>query len=84
MKASLARSPYVDQTQSMNLFMANPDYKRLGSAYIWAWKNEFKTVQYYLRTKPSTDAIKFTVDPKLTKMNKNLKQEDNNCENCSA
>ena len=89
LEAALARSPYVDQTQSMNLFMAKPDYQRLGSSHMWAWKHELKTGQYYLRTKPSTDAIKFTIDPRLinenNKQNNEVKNEDNNgCENCSA
>lgn len=87
LEAALARSPYVDQTQSMNLFMANPDYQRLGSSHIWAWKKGLKTGQYYLRTKPATDAIKFTIDPRLAKgkqTNEIKNIEENVCENCSA
>ena len=84
LEAALARSPYVDQTQSMNIFMANPDYKRLGSSHFWAWKNGLKTGQYYLRTKPATDAIKFTIDPKLIKANKTQIVEEEECVNCSA
>jgi ribonucleoside-diphosphate reductase alpha subunit len=68
LKGAVARGPFVDQTQSMNIFMAEPDYQRLGSSHFWAWKNGLKTGMYYLRTKPSADAIKFTVDPKLAKM----------------
>jgi ribonucleoside-diphosphate reductase alpha chain len=82
LKAALARSPYVDQTQSMNLFMAEPDYQRLGSSHMWAWKNGLKTGQYYLRTKPAADAIKFTIDPNLIKQTKNNMHTD--CETCSA
>ncbi len=67
LKGAKARGPFVDQTQSMNIFMAEPDYQRLGSSHFWGWKNGLKTGMYYLRTKPSTDAIKFTIDPKLTK-----------------
>lgn len=66
LKGAVARGPFVDQTQSMNIFMAEPDYQRLGSCHFWAWKNGLKTGMYYLRTKPAADAIKFTVDPKLT------------------
>jgi ribonucleoside-diphosphate reductase subunit M1 len=51
----------------MNIFMSEPDYQRLGSSHFWAWKNGLKTGMYYLRSKPSTDAIKFTIDPKLVK-----------------
>lgn len=82
LKAALARSPYVDQMQSMNLFMGEPDFQRLGSSHMWAWKNGLKTGQYYLRTKPAADAIKFTIDPKLIKQVK--KQEDKECTTCSA
>jgi len=82
LKAALARSPYVDQMQSMNLFMGEPDFQRLGSSHIWAWKNGLKTGQYYLRTKPAADSIKFTIDPKLMKEVKN--QEDKECTTCSA
>ena len=69
----------------MNLFMAKPDYQRLGSSHIWAWKKGLKTGQYYLRTKPATDAIKFTIDPRLAKTSvKQTNDENSVCENCSA
>ena len=83
LKNAVARGPFVDQTQSMNIFMAEPDYQRLGSCHFWAWKNGLKTGMYYLRTKPSADAIKFTVDPKF--INNKPKNNDNEgCLNCSA
>ena len=62
-----ARGPFVDQTQSMNIFMDVPDYKKLNSCHMWAWKNGLKTGMYYLRTNPAEDAIKVTVDPMLMK-----------------
>ena len=67
LKAALARAPFVDQTQSMNIYMAQPDFQRLSSSHFWAWKNGLKTGMYYLRSKPSSDAIKFTIDPSLLK-----------------
>jgi ribonucleoside-diphosphate reductase alpha subunit len=82
LKGAVARGPYVDQTQSMNIFMAEPDYQRLGSCHFWAWKNGLKTGIYYLRTKPSVDAIKFTIDPNLVKQVNN--QQEVGCETCSA
>ncbi len=83
LKGAAARGPYVDQTQSMNIFMAEPDYQRLGSAHFWGWKNGLKTGMYYLRTKPSADAIKFTVDPTLTNtINKVI--SDNKIESCDT
>lgn len=81
LKGALARGPYVDQTQSMNIFMGEPDYQRLASSHFWAWKNGLKTGMYYLRTKPATDAIKFTIDPQLIKK---MKEENMTCETCSA
>ena len=81
LKAAEARGPFVDQTQSMNIFMGEPDFQRLGSSHFWGWKHGLKTGMYYLRTKPSMDAIKFTIDPKL------IRKETSNiddCLNCSA
>ena len=81
LKGAAARGPFVDQSQSMNIFMAQPDYNRLGSSHFWAWKAGLKTGMYYLRTKAASDAIKFTIDPKLIKDTKITYAE---CETCSA
>ena len=61
------RGVFVDQMQSMNLFMANPNYKRLTSMHFYAWKNHLKTGMYYLRSKSSYAAGKFSIDPELEK-----------------
>jgi len=85
LKAAGARGAFVDQTQSMNIFMSEPDYQRLGSSHFWAWRNGLKTGMYYLRSKPSVDAIKFTLDPNLIK--KPVEEEitcDITCGSCSA
>jgi ribonucleotide reductase alpha subunit len=82
LRGATARGPFVDQTQSMNIFMAEPDYQRLTSSHFWGWKHGLKTGMYYLRSKPSADAIKFTIDPKLLKAIKTETFEG--CENCSA
>ena len=60
---SVERGPFIDQSQSMNLFFAVPNYDKLGSAHIFGWKNKLKTGMYYLRTQPATDPIKFGIDP---------------------
>ena len=78
LKHAKARAPFVDQTQSMNIFMAVPDYKKLNSCHMWSWKNGLKTGMYYLRTKAAKGAIKFTVDPSLQNTN------EEPCESCSA
>ena len=83
LKNAVARGPYVDQTQSMNIFMAVPDSQKLYSSHFWAWKNGLKTGIYYLRSKPSSEATKFTVDPNTIKKMQ-LLSSDNSCESCSA
>ena len=58
----LARGPYVDQSQSMNLFFANPNYSSLYSALFYGWKHGIKTGCYYLRSKPAVEAIKYAIN----------------------
>ncbi|OIR57367.1 MAG: ribonucleoside-diphosphate reductase large chain, partial [Amphiamblys sp. WSBS2006] len=62
-----ARSPYIDQSQSLNLYMAAPTYTRLTSMHFYAWKLGLKTGLYYLRTMPGSEAVKFTVDKSIVK-----------------
>ncbi|CAO0789587.1 unnamed protein product [Mucor circinelloides] len=56
------RGAFIDQSQSMNLFIGKPNLGRLTSMHFYAWKKGLKTGQYYLRIRPAVDAIKFTVD----------------------
>ena len=62
------RGAYVCQSQSMNLFMADPDFKKITSMHFYSWKNQLKTGLYYLRTKPRAKQQKFTIDPSLLKL----------------
>lgn len=55
------RGLFIDQSQSLNLFVENPNMGKLTSMHFHAWKRGLKTGMYYLRTKAATDAIKFTV-----------------------
>ena len=55
------RGAYICQSQSMNLFMENPNYGKLSSMHFYAWQKGLKTGMYYLRSKAATDPIKFTV-----------------------
>ncbi len=84
LKHARARAPFVDQTQSMNIFMAVPDYNKLLNCHMWAWKNGLKTGMYYLRTKPAEGAMKVTVDPKLQKQINDANISLAACESCSA
>lgn len=59
------RGVYVDQSQSLNAFIPQPDYAKLTSMHFHSWRRGLKTGMYYLRTKPAARAIQFTVD-KLT------------------
>ena len=60
-----ARGAFIDQSQSLNLFVADPNYAKLTSMHFYAWKAGLKTGCYYLRTKTPVMAQKFTVDPRL-------------------
>jgi len=55
-----ARGAFIDQSQSLNLFMANPNIGQLSSMYMYAWKCGLKTT-YYLRSRPATQITKTTV-----------------------
>ena len=55
------RGYFIDQSQSLNLFMENASYAKLTSMHFYAWKSGLKTGMYYLRTKSAVDAIKFTL-----------------------
>jgi ribonucleoside-diphosphate reductase alpha chain len=56
------RGAYICQSQSLNLFIAEPNFAKLTSMHFYAWERGLKTGMYYLRTKPAANAIKFTVD----------------------
>src|SRR5690606_3675545 len=56
------RGYFIDQSQSLNLFMENANMAKLTSMHFYAWKSGLKTGMYYLRTKSAVDAIKFTLN----------------------
>ena len=57
------RGKYICQSQSLNLFMAAPDTNKMSSMHMYAWRKGLKTGLYYLRTRPSSKALQFTVKP---------------------
>ena len=59
---SRQRGYFIDQSQSLNLFMQDANYAKLTSMHFYAWKSGLKTGMYYLRTKAAVDAIKFTLN----------------------
>lgn len=59
---AIGRGPYICQSQSLNVYMEQPNYQKITSMHFYGWKNGLKTGQYYLRTKAAADAIQFTVN----------------------
>jgi len=55
------RGAFVDQSQSMNIFIDKPTYAKLSSMHLYGWKKGLKTGSYYIRSKPSKDAVKFSI-----------------------
>ena len=68
------RAPFICQSQSLNLFLAEPTYAKISSMHMYAWKKGLKTGCYYLRTKAASSTQKFTVEPPAS----------NNCLTCSS
>ncbi|XP_045494966.1 ribonucleoside-diphosphate reductase large subunit [Colias croceus] len=62
------RGAFIDQSQSFNIHVADPNYGKLTSIHFYAWKMGLKTGMYYLRTKPAANAIQFTVDKSKVKV----------------
>ncbi len=58
------RGAFVCQSQSMNLFVENPNFAKLSSMHFYAWQKGLKTGMYYLRSKSAVDPIKFTLSQK--------------------
>lgn len=57
------RAPFICQSQSLNLFVADPSFSKISSMHMYAWKKGLKTGCYYLRTKARAKAQQFTVEP---------------------
>ena len=57
------RGRYIDQSQSMNLFMESPTMSKLSSMHMYAWKSGLKTGMYYLRSKAKARPIQFSLEP---------------------
>ncbi len=77
LKQAIERGPFIDQSQSMNIFMGVNDYKRLSSSHFYGWRNGLKTGMYYLRTKAAVNPIKFGMDIKEIERLKNISETQN-------
>lgn len=62
LKMAADRGAFIDQSQSLNVHIAEPNYGKLSSMHFYGWKLGLKTGMYYLRTKAAANAIQFTVD----------------------
>ena len=70
------RGYFIDQSQSLNLFMKDPDFAKLTSMHFYAWKSGLKTGMYYLRTKSAVNAIQFTISKKQEDEDKPMTAEE--------
>jgi len=61
------RGQFICQSQSLNLFMDKPNFKKLSSMHFYSWRKGLKTGIYYLRTKPVAQAQQFTIEPEKKK-----------------
>jgi ribonucleotide reductase alpha subunit len=89
-----ARGAFICQSQSLNLFVADPNYAKLTSMHFYGWKRGLKTGLYYLRTRAPVMAQKFTIDPDLQKaaaksemersLKKNMSSDTEECLMCGS
>ena len=76
------RGAFVCQSQSLNLWLEDPNYKALTSMHFYAWEKGLKTGIYYLRRRGRHQAQQFTIEPEKGKLN--IPAEEDICEMCSA
>ena len=79
------RGAFICQSQSLNLWVEDPNYNGLTSMHFYAWQKGLKTGIYYLRRRGRHEAQQFTVEPEKHLKNEEIEyQEDEPCESCSA
>ncbi len=94
-RKSADRGPYIDQTQSLNLFIADPSFQNMTDVLFYGWKKGLKTGMYYLRSKPKSAGTNFGLDKETEKQLKNegkvcmwrpgmSQKEKEECMSCSA
>lgn len=79
---AIDRGPFIDQSQSLNLFVNPPQQKIIHSIHMYGWKNGLKTGSYYIRTKSALENQNFSTEVSKEKNNKESKFK--NCVMCSA
>jgi ribonucleoside-diphosphate reductase alpha chain len=82
------RGAFIDQSQSLNLFIAKPTLSKLSSMHLYSWKKGSKNGIYYLRSKPATEAIKFSIIQEVSQkleIKSEIKSEDSDqCISCGS
>ena len=82
---SADRGQYICQTQSLNIFMEEPDFQKLSSMHFYGHSKGLKTGSYYLRTRPKAKTQQFTIDPDFAKKKRRCADENaDTCVLCSA
>jgi ribonucleotide reductase alpha subunit len=82
---SADRGQYICQTQSLNIFMEEPDFQKLSSMHFYGHSKGLKTGSYYLRTRPKAKTQQFTIDPEFAKKKRRCAEENaDTCVLCSA
>uniref|UniRef100_A0A671NE12 Ribonucleoside-diphosphate reductase n=1 Tax=Sinocyclocheilus anshuiensis TaxID=1608454 RepID=A0A671NE12_9TELE len=77
LKMAADRGAFIDQSQSLNIHIAEPNYGKLTSMHFYGWKLGLKTGMYYLRTKPAANPIQFTLNKeKLKETQKSTSNEE--------
>ena len=80
---SADRGAFICQSQSLNLWLEDPNYNTLTSMHFYSWKSGLKTGIYYLRRKPRHNPQQFTIEPEKN-VKSNVEEVDEICESCSA
>uniref|UniRef100_A0A8C6PSU6 Ribonucleoside-diphosphate reductase n=1 Tax=Nothobranchius furzeri TaxID=105023 RepID=A0A8C6PSU6_NOTFU len=84
LKMAADRGAYIDQSQSLNIHIAEPNYGKLTSMHFYGWRLGLKTGMYYLRTKPAANPIQFTLNKEKLKEMQLAKSEEENRERNTA
>uniref|UniRef100_A0A8D2MLB4 Ribonucleoside-diphosphate reductase large subunit n=1 Tax=Zonotrichia albicollis TaxID=44394 RepID=A0A8D2MLB4_ZONAL len=85
LKMAADRGAFIDQSQSLNIHIAEPNYGKLTSMHFYGWKQGLKTGMYYLRTKPAANPIQFTLNKeKLREREKAAREEEEKERNKAA
>uniref|UniRef100_A0A8C9F757 Ribonucleoside-diphosphate reductase n=1 Tax=Pavo cristatus TaxID=9049 RepID=A0A8C9F757_PAVCR len=76
LKMAADRGAFIDQSQSLNIHIAEPNYGKLTSMHFYGWKQGLKTGMYYLRTKPAAKPIQFTLNKEKLREREKASEEE--------